>query len=198
MTVLLRAEGQADRSASADAEGVARFGDLPVGAYVIVVQADDGSRLERTGRRIGTGCCGRRTRLYGVGTMRPGSRCGRSRPTNWCSEPSGAAPNGQPASAGPRVYSDRDRVPTGVDATEGYTLHDIQVNWTPCFHRAVTFHLGVNNLANTEYQNPRFGTPGIGRHVRPGRGIARIGSALPETSARGASSVFWTRSGGTV
>lgn len=40
MTVLLRAEGQADRSASADAEGVARFGDLPVGAYVIVVQAD--------------------------------------------------------------------------------------------------------------------------------------------------------------
>ena len=71
------------------------------------------------------------------------------------------------------VYGDRVRVPTDVPGllpTKGYSLHDFHLSWSPGTLRRVKIYLGVNNLLDTEYDNARFGTPGIGRDYRLGLG----------------------------
>jgi len=69
-------------------------------------------------------------------------------------------------------YGDRTDVPTGVDPTDGYVLHDLHASWSPRFLRDVTLYASVNNLTNTRYEDPRFGTPGIARDVRLGFGLS--------------------------
>jgi hemoglobin/transferrin/lactoferrin receptor protein len=63
-----------------------------------------------------------------------------------------------------RSYGTRTDVPTGVDPTDGYVLHDVHASWAPRFLRDVTLYASVNNLMNTRYEDPRFGTPGIARN----------------------------------
>ena len=68
-----------------------------------------------------------------------------------------------------RIYGDRDRVPTGVEATAGYVLHDFQATWaTGVAGQPLELHLAISNLADRSYENARFGTPGIGRDIRLG------------------------------
>jgi hemoglobin/transferrin/lactoferrin receptor protein len=70
-----------------------------------------------------------------------------------------------------RVYGARKEVPVGVDSTDGYILHDLHARWRPRFLARVSLFASLNNLANTEYMDPRFGTPGIARDVRVGFGV---------------------------
>jgi hemoglobin/transferrin/lactoferrin receptor protein len=70
-----------------------------------------------------------------------------------------------------RVYGDRNNVPTGVEPAAGYVLHDLHLRWSPRFLSQVSVFASVNNLADTEYEDPRFGTPGVGRDLRFGFGI---------------------------
>jgi len=71
-----------------------------------------------------------------------------------------------------RSYGTRTDVPTGVDPTDGYVLHDVHASWAPRFLRDVTLYASVNNLMNTRYEDPRFGTPGIARDLRLGFGLS--------------------------
>ena len=71
-----------------------------------------------------------------------------------------------------RAYGDHTDVPTGVTPTEGYVLHDLHASWSPRFLRDVSLYASVNNLTNTRYEDPRFGTPGIARDVRLGFGLS--------------------------
>jgi hemoglobin/transferrin/lactoferrin receptor protein len=67
-----------------------------------------------------------------------------------------------------RIVADFDRVPEGVEPSDGYTLLDLYTSWTPAFLPDVTLRLNVDNLADAEYRVPLFGTPGTGRDVRVG------------------------------
>lgn len=55
-----------------------------------------------------------------------------------------------------------------VGAQENRDLH---ASWSPHFLRDVSLYASVNNLTNTRYEDPRFGTPGIARDVRLGFGL---------------------------
>lgn len=71
-----------------------------------------------------------------------------------------------------RAYGARTDVPTGVDPTDGYVLHDLHVSGSSHFLRDVSLYASVNNLTSTRYEDPRFGTPGIARDVRLGFGLS--------------------------
>lgn len=73
-----------------------------------------------------------------------------------------------------RVVADHDRVPDGVEPSEGYTLVDLYTAWTPSFLPDVTLRFNIDNLADRQYEVPLFGTPGTGRDVRVGV-IVRLG-----------------------
>lgn len=59
-----------------------------------------------------------------------------------------------------------------VDPTDGYGLHDVHASWSPRFLRDVTLYASVNNLMNTRYEDPRFGTLGVARDVRLSFGLS--------------------------
>ena len=70
-----------------------------------------------------------------------------------------------------RVYASRDSVPTGIEPTGGYVLHDVHVRWTPRFLSKISLFASVNNITDKRYEDPRFGTPGVGRDLRFGFGL---------------------------